>query len=105
MLGTHASVGRDQAPSRAGGAWCINGEVTSVLETPTPSVQVKAKRSSLVRGLIKTIRPHQWVKNVFVLAPIVFDKDLVSRTAQGDPSLNLRVTGMALLGTVVFCLL
>jgi decaprenyl-phosphate phosphoribosyltransferase len=85
--------------------------VTTALETPIPSTVVKAKRRSLVRGLIKTIRPHQWVKNVFVLAPIVFDKDLVSRTApsvsspQGDPTLNLRVTGMALLATIVFCLL
>src|SRR3954454_14922899 len=48
----------DGAPSRPGGAWCINGEVTSALETPTPSAHVKAKRSSLVRGLVKTIRPH-----------------------------------------------
>jgi decaprenyl-phosphate phosphoribosyltransferase len=93
------------APSRPGPAWCINEEVTSALETPTPPAVVKAKRSSLLRGLIKTVRPHQWVKNVFVLAPIVFDKDLVSQTAGGDPSLNLRVTGMALLGTMVFCLL
>jgi 4-hydroxybenzoate polyprenyltransferase len=68
-------------------------------------MRAKAKRASLVRGLIKTIRPHQWVKNVFVLAPIVFDRDLVSRTPNGDPSLNLRVTGLALLGTTVFCLL
>ena len=65
----------------------------------------KVSRKSVVKGLVKTIRPHQWVKNVFVLAPIVFDRDLVSRTASGDPSLNLRVTGMAMLGTIVFCLL
>ncbi len=101
--------------SRAGAAWCINGEVTSALETktetPTPSRDPagtdrrKSKRSSLVRGLVKTIRPHQWVKNVFVLAPMIFHKDLVSSAKNGDPSLNLKVTAMALLGTAVFCLL
>ena len=91
--------------SRPGAPWCINEEVTSAVETPSPSQHVKAKRSSLVKGLIKTIRPHQWVKNVFVLAPMFFDKDLVSAAPNGDPSLNLRVTGMALLGAAVFCLL
>ncbi|HEX9296550.1 MAG TPA: UbiA prenyltransferase family protein, partial [Polyangiaceae bacterium] len=30
----------------------------------------------LVRGIVRTMRPHQWVKNVFVLAPVVFAKDL-----------------------------
>ena len=29
-----------------------------------------------VRGAIRTIRPHQWVKNLFVLAPVVFAKHL-----------------------------
>lgn len=79
--------------------------MTPVLESPESSAPVKAQRSSLLRGLLKTVRPHQWVKNVFVLAPIVFDKDLVSVTPHGDPSLNLRVTGLALLATLVFCLL
>lgn len=65
----------------------------------------KASRKSVVKGLIKTIRPHQWVKNVFVIAPIVFDRDLITRTPNGDLALNLRVTGFALLGTIVFCLL
>jgi len=29
-------------------------------------------------GVIRTVRPHQWVKNVFVLAPIVFAKEMFS---------------------------
>ncbi len=28
-------------------------------------------------GLIKTMRPKQWVKNIFVFAPLVFDKKLL----------------------------
>jgi len=63
------------------------------------------KRSSMIRGLVKTVRPHQWVKNLFVMAPMFFHKDLLSKSASGDPVLNLKVTGEALLGTAVFCLL
>ena len=29
-----------------------------------------------IGGVIRTVRPHQWVKNVFVLAPIVFAKEM-----------------------------
>ena len=29
-----------------------------------------------IRGAIRTVRPHQWVKNLFVLAPVVFAKHL-----------------------------
>lgn len=97
--------------------WCINEEVTSALETPSsdpPKAEapgpaggkVSAKKGSLVKGLVKTIRPHQWVKNLFVLAPVVFHKNLVTTSEQsGDPQLNLAVFGHALLGTMVFCLL
>jgi 4-hydroxybenzoate polyprenyltransferase len=60
--------------------------------------------SGVVRGLVKTLRPHQWVKNLFVLAPMFFHKDVFLATAQG-PALNLVVTGKALAATFVFCLL
>lgn len=46
-------------------------------------------------GLLRTIRPHQWVKNIFVLAPVVFAKEIF------DAVLLLRA-GLAFL---VFCLL
>jgi 4-hydroxybenzoate polyprenyltransferase len=72
---------------------------------PSPPPSVRGKRKSVVRGLAKTIRPHQWVKNLFVAAPMFFHKDLFSQAANGDPALNLRVTGQAVLGTIVFCLL
>ena len=68
------------------------------------SVAASARDSGMVRGLFKTVRPHQWVKNLFVLAPMFFHKDVFISTAQG-PALNLVVTGEALAATGVFCLL
>lgn len=38
----------------------------------------------MVGGLLKAMRPHQWVKNLFVVAPLVFAKGL------GDPTMMLR---------------
>jgi decaprenyl-phosphate phosphoribosyltransferase len=60
--------------------------------------------SESLGALVKTLRPHQWVKNVFVLAPIVFHKDVFLHTPLG-PALNLTVTGEAAAATGVFCLL
>jgi decaprenyl-phosphate phosphoribosyltransferase len=48
-----------------------------------------------VRGVIQTLRPQQWVKNAFVLAPIVFAKHLT------HPSIIKR--GLGAFG--IFCLL
>jgi decaprenyl-phosphate phosphoribosyltransferase len=48
-----------------------------------------------VGGLVRTMRPHQWVKNVFVLAPLVFAKEIFV------PELLLRAIG----AFGVFCLL
>ena len=75
------------------------------MESERPPPSVRTKRRSTVRGLVKTIRPHQWVKNLFVMAPMVFHKDLISTTPGGDAALNLRVTGQAVMATAVFCLL
>ena len=38
-------------------------------------------------GLLKTMRPHQWVKNGFVVAPLVFAEQLFDPTALGRASL------------------
>ena len=48
-----------------------------------------------MKALLQTFRPHQWVKNLFVLAPVVFAKELF------DLALALR----ALSGFAIFCLL
>jgi len=52
-------------------------------------------------ALLKTIRPHQWVKNVFVAAPLVFSKHLtnpafMTRTA-------LAVLAFSLVSGAVYC--
>jgi 4-hydroxybenzoate polyprenyltransferase len=46
-------------------------------------------------GMVKSVRPHQWVKNVFVLAPVVFAKEIF------DPLLLWRASA----AFMVFCLL
>lgn len=53
-----------------------------------------ARRGSL-RALLVSMRPHQWTKNLFVLAPLLFGQKL------GDAA----AVGMALLAFVVFCLI
>lgn len=52
-------------------------------------------RGGVVGGLLKTIRPHQWVKNLFVMAPIVFAKNVFH-----PQSLTAALTAFG-----VFCLL
>lgn len=48
-----------------------------------------------VLGMVRTMRPHQWVKNLFVVAPVVFAKQLT------DP----RVIKGGLGAFAVFCML
>src|SRR5690606_9369663 len=83
---------------------------TSVSRSSTPSpdsssedqsaeaMQNDETRQGLVwrlGGVIKTLRPHQWVKNAFVLAPVVFAREIF------DPALLTRAAS----AFGVFCLL
>jgi len=49
----------------------------------------------MLHGIVRTLRPHQWMKNSFVLAPLVFSRHL------GEREITLRAVG----ATLVFCLL
>ena len=73
---------------------------------PNSSLQLEASKAGggLMPGLFKTLRPHQWVKNLFVLAPMFFHKDVFVHTSVGT-ALNLTVTGRAFAATAAFCLL
>jgi decaprenyl-phosphate phosphoribosyltransferase len=71
----------------------------------TTAADLSAPHQNMLGGILKTLRPHQWVKNLFVLAPMFFHKDVFVHTADGVPALNLIVTGRAVLASFVFCLL
>jgi 4-hydroxybenzoate polyprenyltransferase len=81
--------------------------VTAAVTAATPSADDADPRAhgGMVRGLIKTLRPHQWVKNAFVLAPMFFAKDVFMTVEGVGPVLNLSITGRAFIATGVFCLL
>jgi 4-hydroxybenzoate polyprenyltransferase len=55
----------------------------------------QGKISAMLRALIKTMRPRQWTKNIFVFAALVFDKQLFI------PQSFLRT----LAGFALFCLI
>src|SRR5512138_1165719 len=71
-----------------------SGAVSGVITTPpagTPPTGFMAR----VRGIVRTVRPHQWFKNLFVLAPVVFAKHLM------DPIVIRGAIG----AFIIFCLL
>lgn len=64
----------------------------------SPPILPESRQGSFlwrVRGILRTLRPQQWVKNAFVLAPVVFAKNLT------HPSIIKR--GLGAFG--IFCLL
>ena len=62
--------------------------------TEQPAMGASPTYGAMFTGVLKTLRPHQWVKNVFVLAPLFFSKAFL------DPSSLALGLGAALL----FCL-
>jgi 4-hydroxybenzoate polyprenyltransferase len=76
----------------------VDGLDAAASEGEASTVKPSAKE------LVRMLRPHQWVKNLFVLAPMFFHRDVVLATSAG-PALNLAVTGRALGATLAFCLL
>ena len=89
------------APAAPSSATSVDGQAAAHKSTRPPH----GEGHGVIGGLIKTLRPHQWVKNLFVMAPMVFHKDVFATMANGDPALNLNVAGRAFAATGVFCLL
>lgn len=54
-----------------------------------------AVERNVFRSLLITMRPHQWVKNLFIFAPLLFGRKLVDAAAVGN----------SLLAFAAFCLL
>lgn len=82
-------------PNGSAGSGRVAGSEPEVVEGSPPEPRSEGPLSWRVMGAVKTIRPHQWVKNVFVLAPVVFAKEIF------DPLLLMRAIG----AFGVFCLL
>lgn len=62
--------------------------------------------AAVLPGLLRTMRPHQWVKNLFVIAPLVFAKGLmdlpmVLRTLAGFALFSLAASSIYILNDLV----
>lgn len=63
-------------------------------EPAAPDVATTRKRPTVLSGVVRTMRPHQWVKNGFVLVPVVYAHQLT----------DLGRATSALIATLLFCL-
>ncbi len=73
----------------------MSGNLNLRLTIPKAAPVESTANRSLLRLLLTAMRPHQWVKNLFVLAPVLFGMKL----SQPDAVLK------ALTATLSFCLL
>jgi 4-hydroxybenzoate polyprenyltransferase len=61
-----------------------------------------AKVRSTLRGVVRLIRPKQWVKNVFVLAPLLFSGQIANVAAVGNGFVALAC--FCLWSSAIYCL-
>ncbi|MFO0763159.1 MAG: UbiA prenyltransferase family protein [Byssovorax sp.] len=90
--------GSDPAPKRVSQNPGGKSELSdSQITQPVPVIPEFREGSLLwrVRGMIRSLRPQQWIKNLFVIAPIVFAKELTR------PALLMSAAG----AFAIFCLL
>jgi 4-hydroxybenzoate polyprenyltransferase len=66
-----------------------------IVEGIEPSTAIAGERRTSLRALLQLLRPQQWVKNVFVLAPLFFTPGM----------LNAHTAGRILIGGLCFCAL
>jgi decaprenyl-phosphate phosphoribosyltransferase len=92
-----SSDASSSTPAKQETADRISDAAQVISDSPPPILPESPKGSLLwrLRGVVRTVRPHQWVKNLFVLAPLVFAKQLT------HPSVILSAVG----AFGVFCLL
>jgi 4-hydroxybenzoate polyprenyltransferase len=64
-------------------------------ERPAADDSHATAERDLVRGLLRSLRPHQWVKNLFVLAPLFFSKSY----------LELEPLALGFAAALLFCLM
>ena len=65
-------------------------------QTPTlASVALSCYHFAMLRYLLKTMRPKHWAKNIFIFAPLVFDRKLT----------NFEAMLTTILGTILFSLI
>lgn len=63
-------------------------------DVTTPPLETRASAGASPRAWVKLVRPHQWVKNFFVLAPLLFSGRALNPASQRS----------AVLAFAVFCL-
>ena len=71
----------------------MSDQISAIL--PNDSVGAATINKSKLRLLIEAMRPYQWSKNLFVLAPLLFAKRIMEPEA----------VGYSLMAFVVFCFL
>lgn len=59
------------------------------------STELTARKKGLLRLILAAMRPHQWVKNLFIFAPLLFGRKLT----------DLSAIGSSLIAFTVFCCL